>query len=95
MGDIDLKKTNIVKDLKCNLSKFIPFIGTLQVPHHGSIHNFNKSILHKDIRCAIFSYGTKNTYGHPSDRVISDVIVNRIYPYLVTEEQNSMVTQWD
>lgn len=95
MGDIDLTEPNIIKEMKTNLKRLISFIGTLQVPHHGSVHNFDKSILNADIRCAIFSYGTTNTYGHPSDRVISDVIANKTYPHLVTEEQHSMVTQWN
>jgi Metallo-beta-lactamase superfamily len=93
MGDIDLTSPDIVRDIKTNLKQLISSIGTLQVPHHGSIHNFDKSILHDDIRCAIFSYGTTNTYGHPSDRVIGDVIANKTYPHLVTEEQHSIVTQ--
>jgi beta-lactamase superfamily II metal-dependent hydrolase len=94
MGDIDLKEPNLVNDLKSKLNSVIPYIGTLQIPHHGSIKNFDKSILCKNIHCAIFSYGTKNTYGHPSDKVINDIIISGIYPYLVTEEQHSMVTQW-
>lgn len=94
MGDIDLNEPGIVHDIIGRLGLLLPFIGTLQVPHHGSIHNFSSTILQTEIRCAIFSYGTTNTYGHPSDRVIGDIIANEIYPHLVTEEQLSMVTQW-
>lgn len=94
MGDIDLNEPNIVADINAKLKQLLPFIGTLQVPHHGSVHNFARSILQTQIRCAIFSYGTTNTYGHPSDRVIGDIIANDIYPHLVTEKQLSMVTQW-
>ena len=94
MGDIDLNEPNIVTDIKAKLRSLFLFIGTLQIPHHGSIHNFTSSILQSGIHCAIFSYGTTNTYGHPSDSVISDIITNNIYPHLVTGEQISMVTQW-
>ncbi|MCL2261112.1 MAG: MBL fold metallo-hydrolase [Fibromonadales bacterium] len=94
MGDIDLTEPKIVTDLKSKLKNVISFIGTLQVPHHGSIKNFDNFILDENIQCAVFSYGTTNSYGHPSDRVISDVIANEIYPLFVTEEQSSMVTQW-
>lgn len=94
MGDIDLNEQNIVADIIAKLRQMLPYIGTLQVPHHGSILNFTKSILQKEIGCAIFSYGTTNKYGHPSDRVIGDIIAKDIYPHLVTEEQQSMITQW-
>jgi beta-lactamase superfamily II metal-dependent hydrolase len=94
MGDIDLNEPNIVADIVAKLRQLLPYIGTLQVPHHGSVHNFANSILQTEICCAIFSYGTTNTYGHPSHRVIGDIIAKYIYPHLVTEEQFSMVTQW-
>ncbi len=94
MGDIDLNEPNIVSDINTKLSQLLSFIGTLQVPHHGSIYNFTTSILQPNMCCAIFSFGTSNTYGHPSDRVFSDVIANNIYPHLVTENQTSIVTQW-
>ena len=94
MGDIDLSENAIVIDINNRLKDLLPYIGTLQIPHHGSIHNFSNSILNPNICCVIFSYGTSNTYGHPSDKVISDVIARDIYPHFVTEEQTSMVVQW-
>jgi len=93
LGDIDLTKKNLVTNMSKKLIKVIPFIGILQIPHHGSLYNFNKSIIFHNIRCAIFSYGTTNTYGHPSDRVIEDVIAQDVYPCFVTEQQNSIVIQ--
>lgn len=94
MGDIDLNEPDIVRDINLKFKSLLSFIGTLQVPHHGSVRNFASSILSENIRCAIFSYGITNTYGHPSDRVIGEVLAKDIYPHLVTEEQTSMVTQW-
>ncbi|MCH6233982.1 MBL fold metallo-hydrolase [Cognataquiflexum rubidum] len=93
LGDIDLNEPNIVKDINSKLKQFLPFIGTLQVPHHGSIHNFVGSILQKDV-CAVISFGTTNTYGHPSDRVLGEIIANQLYPRMVTENQKSIVIQW-
>ena len=94
MGDIDLNAPNIVSDIEAKLRPLLPYIGTLQVPHHGSIHNFNNSIVLKSIHCAIFSYGTTNSFGHPSDRVIGNIISNNIYPHHVTEKQESIIIQW-
>jgi hypothetical protein len=94
LGDIDLNEPGIVADINAKLRQLLPYIGTLQVPHHGSIHNFASAILQTNIYCAIFSYGTTNTYGHPSDKVIGEIISNNIFPHLVTEIQQSMITQW-
>jgi beta-lactamase superfamily II metal-dependent hydrolase len=94
MGDIDLNEPSIVKDINAKFKPLLPFIGTIQVPHHGSVHNFSASILQHEICCAIFSYGTTNKYGHPSDKVIGDVMANYIYPHFVTEEQTTIVIQW-
>ena len=94
MGDVDLNEPYLISDLQRKLGKLFSTLGTLQIPHHGSLHNFEKSILNSDIRCAILSFGTTNTYGHPSDRVIGELIANKVHPHLVTEEQLSMVTQW-
>lgn len=96
LGDIDLNQSNIVKDIssKSKLGKFLPYIGTLQVPHHGSIYSFARSILKPEFCCAIFSYGTTNTYGHPSDSIIGEIVGCNIYPHFVTEQQTSIVVQW-
>ncbi|MEI6142783.1 MAG: MBL fold metallo-hydrolase [Mariniphaga sp.] len=96
MGDIDLNEPSIIDDISGKLKPVLSCIGTIQVPHHGSIHNFESSIL-KKINCSygIVSYGTKNNYGHPSDRVLGDIIQNRVAPFHVTENQNSILVQYD
>ena len=93
MGDVNLRRKNIISDLKNALGNFMDYVGTIQIPHHGSIDNFDSSILTENIRNAIFSYGTNNTYGHPSDKVIAESLANLTYPYFVTEKQTSIVIQ--
>lgn len=95
LGDVNLKESNISSNILNRLSQFQSQIGTLQVPHHGSIHNFNATILTKEMHCAVFSYGTNNPYGHPSDRVIGEISANNLYPHLVTEDQSTLLTQWN
>ena len=93
-GDISLKGNAIVNDVSNRLENFRNAIGTLQIPHHGSIRNFNKSILELgNIRCAIFSFGSDNTYGHPSDFVVEEVVKENVIPCLVTEDPSSIVVQ--
>ena len=93
-GDINLNKEGLVAYIRNKLYKELECIGTLQVPHHGSRHNFEESILTVgNISCAIFSFGIRNDYGHPAYSVFYDVKENGITPYLVTEELKTIVVQ--
>ena len=43
------------------------YVGLIQVPHHGSLYNFNLQIIvnFPDAKDYFFSYGENNKYGHP------------------------------
>ena len=89
-GDIDWTVGNLFG----GLSKFLNCIGTIQVPHHGSRHNFDRSLLDlPELSCAIFSFGSNNTYGHPADSVVEEVVQKGILPCFVTEDPSSIVVQ--
>jgi len=92
-GDINFKDQSLISDIKYALEDYLPSVGTIQIPHHGSIANFSTSIVGDSMGFAVVSYGTKNTYGHPSDRVISDVTSKQITPLHVTEDKSTIVTQ--
>lgn len=93
-GDVDLGLRGLLSDLNRRLALFFPYLGTIQVPHHGSKHNFDKSILIAwNVHCAIFSFGSDNTYGHPSDFVVEEVVEEGVIPCLVTEDPSSIVVQ--
>jgi metal-dependent hydrolase (beta-lactamase superfamily II) len=95
-GDVNLngKVSDIKKSMDKTKFRLFDSIGTLQVPHHGSIHNFDRSVLdNSNIKCAVISYGTTNDYGHPSIKVIEDLRVKRICDHHVTECQSSIVIQ--
>ena len=93
-GDINLNKDDLVAYIRNKLSEELECIGTLQVPHHGSRHNFEESILTVgNISCAFFSFGIRNDYGHPAYSVFYDVKENGITPCLVTEELKTIVVQ--
>lgn len=84
-GDADLINTNI----KDKFKKYWDTVGTIQIPHHGDISSFNAKILaDKNYFCPI-SVGERNSYGHPSNKVISDILSNNSYPFLITENQNT------
>lgn len=82
-GDIDLNQNNIVNNIKRHYINFLPYIGTIQIPHHGSKLSFNPDIIVKTNVHAIVSYG-ENTYGHPSKYVLHDLCLKKILVHHVT-----------
>jgi len=91
-GDIDLNQNNIVSEIKHHYSDFLPFIGTIQIPHHGSHLSYNSDIIEKEIVHAIISYG-ENTYGHPSEWVLHYLCQKKILVHHVTSLSISKYTQ--
>lgn len=94
-GDINLNRDSIVADIKGKLGQHLNFVGTLQVPHHGSEHNFSADILLPSMCYAVFSYGKNNSYKHPSVEVLRQVVAKYIFPLLVIEDSSSQVIQKD
>jgi len=82
-GDTDLKK--VKPQIKFN--QFWNTIGTIQIPHHGSPNNFDKSILDNNIYMCPMSVPAKNSKGnHPSKDVIDNIKSRNSEPIKVTEE---------
>lgn len=90
-GDNDVNQGPLLADLKNALSPVIDRIGTIQIPHHGALKNFNVDILNinKNHKSFFVSFGIGNTYGHPSMRVIDDVVRYGSYLFEVTENRDS------
>ena len=66
-------------------------IGTMQLPHHGSLGSFDMS--KNDIDRFYFfpvSCGSTNPYGHPSGKVLAYLIANGCAPRIVTEMAGSV-----
>jgi len=79
---------NIV-DIKSIFSSFWNNVGTIQIPHHGDIKSFDKKVLENKYYCCPISVGKNKPYGHPSDKVIADILSLRSCPIKVTGELNS------
>ena len=62
------------------------------MPHHGSKNSFNfRSGFHtqqESFICPV-SFGTNNTYGHPSGKVLEELIQYENIPIAVTEKMDS------
>ena len=84
-GDGDLNKADMEKIYK----DYWNLIGTIQIPHHGSLKSFNKNILEDQYFLCPISVGKNNSYGHPSREVFREILDHRSYPICVTEDIDS------
>ena len=84
-GDGDLNKVDIRKIYR----RYWDLIGTIQIPHHGSGKSFKATPFDEGGFLCPISVGNKNSYGHPSQKVISEILLKRSYPILVTESVDS------
>ncbi|CAA6817843.1 MAG: Unknown protein [uncultured Sulfurovum sp.] len=85
LGDIELKKVNP----KLQFSRLWDSIGTIQIPHHGSVKNLDKAILDNNVYMCPMSVSTKSLGYHPSKSVIDDIYAQNSHPILVTKQLNS------
>lgn len=85
-GDTNL---NVVK-IKHIFKYYWNTVGTIQIPHHGDLSSFDKGILSDKYYMCPISVGEKNSYGHPSSKVIADILGHRSCPILITENLTSV-----
>lgn len=69
--------------------RYWDLVGTIQIPHHGSLPSFDVNVLKEEFFLCPISVGKNNSYGHPSQKVISEILLKRSYPILVTESVDS------
>jgi len=92
LGDYNVSDQSIMDDLKSEYSVYWNSIGTIQIPHHGSEHNFHSDL----VSCCTFSImsaGRGNRYNHPHASTVKDIVMKRSIPVLVTEEDNTTFIQ--
>lgn len=89
-GDYDASGKDKWNDLFKAYNKVWNYIGCVQVPHHGSRHNYN-SELAKLHAYYMISAGAENGFYHPHAIVLKDLLFNRHHPYIVTEHKSSEV----
>lgn len=95
-GDNDLNQTDLLVYLFDKLLHLTDRVGTIQIPHHGSLKNFNAKLfgLNKNNPKMFFaSFGNGNSHGHPSLRVFEDIIHSHNYVHGVTESRDSAYLQ--
>lgn len=91
-GSTNLSKDELVDKIARKLSAFGPALGTIQVPYHGAVENFDPSILKVGaLHCAVVSFdsGIQKPYS-----VIRDILLDGLLPCLVTEDPKSIEVQY-
>jgi beta-lactamase superfamily II metal-dependent hydrolase len=92
LGDYDASEERKWEEMisRNRLSKYIDMVGVIQVPHHGSRHNYNKEIA--DLDCVfVISAGHNNRYRHPHNSVVDDILLKNRILFIVNEQKQTAV----
>lgn len=87
MGDFEPQNNSCELESFYNL--FWKEIASIQVPHHGSKHNFDETLYEYPIR-GIVSVGNDNPYHHPDIDTLIKIQEQGCHPVIVTEDKSSM-----
>jgi len=68
-------------------------IGVVQIPHHGSTHNYNCEINQGTKKLSIISCGASNQYGHPHQSTLKQIILDGGSPVIVTEYSSPLIME--
>lgn len=83
-GDYDAAKLKNWNQLRTAYKEYWDSIGCIQVPHHGSRHNFNHNFLYSNAFFVI-SAGYQNRYHHPHASVLKQIYLSHKHLSLVNE----------
>lgn len=84
----------IWNDFEKHFSKEIPQTCCFLVPHHGAAPDcgpafYNSGLNHRPYVASVLSYGVNNSYGHPRDSVVTEIIRNDGIPIHVSDAHGS------
>lgn len=89
LGDFDATKN--INEIFSSYNKVRNNIGMVQIPHHGSKHNYSENIwkINNNI-LAVISAGENNKYGHP-DKVVLEHLAIRAKTAVITEDEHTKI----
>jgi hypothetical protein len=93
LGDYNAKGVYKMRNLKTHYASYFDDISTVQIPHHGSRHNYNQELNFKPNIISIISAGINNRFSHPHNVTIKNILLQQGIVVLVTEESESKFTQ--
>lgn len=91
LGDYDCCGILKWRALENCYSTIFPFVKTIQIPHHGSWRNFNSNLLNlnQNTNDYVISFGSTNSYRHPSRNTLIPLIRSGAPLRLIDENSNT------
>lgn len=86
MGDYDAKTEENRKQFMRVFQSYFRKVGTIQIPHHGSSHNYSRKLNFKKGLLSVISAGKDTKYKHPHASTIRNIVVKNGIPILITED---------
>lgn len=93
LGDYDAKGKQKIEELEEKYKSFYKEISTIQIPHHGSKHNYNQKLNFKPNIISLISAGINNKFEHPHNETLKQIAIQNGIVILVTEEEETKLTQ--
>lgn len=93
LGDYEAKGVYKMRNLKASYASYFDNISTVQIPHHGSKHNYNSELNFKPNIISVISAGIDNIFSHPDKETLTNIILQQGIVILVTEEYESKFVQ--
>lgn len=88
-GDYDTTGVRKWKQMWDKYERYRESIGGVQIPHHGSHHNYNPDLNKFDYEYAVISAGEKNIFKHPHKGVLKDLLLRRKAVFWVNEKEET------
>lgn len=89
LGDYEAKGRQMYMQLARSYKWYWPYIGFVQIPHHGSWYNYNVEINRHSPLVSVISAGRFNKYGHPHRKTLFCIISNGGLPVVVDERRRT------
>lgn len=93
LGDYNARGNLKMKELKEKYESFCKEISTIQIPHHGSRHNYNPRLNFKPNIISVISAGINNKFKHPHSETLKKIALQNGIVILVTEQEETKLTQ--
>jgi len=93
LGDYDARGVQKFNEFEEKYKSYCKEISTIQIPHHGSKHNYNKKINFKPNIISVISAGINNEFKHPDNETLKNIAIQNGIVILVTEQKETKLTQ--
>lgn len=90
------KGKELIELTKTRLNPYIKELGIVQIPHHGSKYSYSSELMKINNSCRYYflSYGDRNSYRHPHDSVIEDIILNKNLVFCINQNSSTSLIEF-